>query len=86
MATYAWPGNLRELRNTIERAVILAPSAVLEPEDMGLPADFMSMLGKHVAGDALDAPPREIPALHKLLTEASVLDGNDASSPRSSPT
>ncbi len=58
MATYTWPGNLRELRNTIERAVILAPSAVLEPEDMGLPADFMSMLGTHVAGDAPDATPR----------------------------
>ncbi len=25
--------------------------------------------------DALDAPPRDIPALRKLLTEASVLDG-----------
>ena len=25
--------------------------------------------------DVLDAPPREIPALRKLLTEASVLDG-----------
>ena len=31
--------------------------------------------------NALDAPPREIPALRKLLTEASVLDGNDASPP-----
>jgi predicted DNA-binding antitoxin AbrB/MazE fold protein len=35
--------------------------------------------------DALDAPPKEIPALRKLLTEASVLDGegdptSDASS------
>jgi predicted DNA-binding antitoxin AbrB/MazE fold protein len=35
--------------------------------------------------DALDAPAREIPALRKLLTEASVLDGNDASPPRSRP-
>ena len=35
--------------------------------------------------DALDAPPREIPALRKLLTEASVLDGNPASPPRSRP-
>ncbi len=26
--------------------------------------------------EALDAPPKEIPALKKLLTEASVLDGN----------
>jgi predicted DNA-binding antitoxin AbrB/MazE fold protein len=32
--------------------------------------------------DALDAPPREVPALRKLLTEASVLDGNHASPPR----
>jgi predicted DNA-binding antitoxin AbrB/MazE fold protein len=36
--------------------------------------------------EALDAPPREIPALRKLLTEASVLDGNDASPPRPPPT
>jgi predicted DNA-binding antitoxin AbrB/MazE fold protein len=35
--------------------------------------------------DALDAPAREIPALRKLLTEASVLDGNDASPSRSGP-
>ena len=35
--------------------------------------------------DALDAPAREIAALRKLLTHASVLDGNDASAPRSHP-
>jgi predicted DNA-binding antitoxin AbrB/MazE fold protein len=35
--------------------------------------------------DALDAPAREIPALRKLLMEASVLDGNDASPPGSGP-
>jgi NtrC-family two-component system response regulator AlgB len=32
-----WPGNLRELRNAVERAVILSPSRVLEPADLGLP-------------------------------------------------
>jgi NtrC-family two-component system response regulator AlgB len=31
-----WPGNLRELRNAIERAVILAPSDVLDLTDLGL--------------------------------------------------
>jgi NtrC-family two-component system response regulator AlgB len=30
---YAWPGNLRELRNAIERAVILAKREKLSPED-----------------------------------------------------
>jgi NtrC-family two-component system response regulator AlgB len=30
---YAWPGNLRELRNSIERAVILAKHDKLFPED-----------------------------------------------------
>jgi NtrC-family two-component system response regulator AlgB len=33
-----WPGNLRQLRNAIERAVILTPAAVVEPADLGLTA------------------------------------------------
>jgi NtrC-family two-component system response regulator AlgB len=36
LLTYAWPGNLRELRNAVERAVILSPSASIEPHDLGL--------------------------------------------------
>jgi two-component system, NtrC family, response regulator AlgB len=38
ISRYAWPGNLRELRNAVERAVILAPARIIEPEDLGLPA------------------------------------------------
>jgi NtrC-family two-component system response regulator AlgB len=38
IAAYPWPGNLRELRNAVERASILAPAAVVEPADLGLPA------------------------------------------------
>ncbi len=38
MQSYAWPGNLRELRNAIERAVILAPCDMVEVADLGLPA------------------------------------------------
>jgi NtrC-family two-component system response regulator AlgB len=36
LSTYSWPGNLRELRNAVERATILAPAAVIEAEDLGL--------------------------------------------------
>lgn len=33
---YSWPGNIRELQNTIEKAVILSESAVIGPEDLYL--------------------------------------------------
>ena len=32
LAAYAWPGNIRELRNTLERAVVFTRVDVLEPE------------------------------------------------------
>jgi NtrC-family two-component system response regulator AlgB len=32
LLAYAWPGNIRELRNVLERALILWPSQVIEPE------------------------------------------------------
>jgi two-component system, NtrC family, response regulator AlgB len=36
IASYAWPGNLRQLRNAVERAVILSPANVIEATDLGL--------------------------------------------------
>lgn len=33
LTAYAWPGNLRELRNVVERAAILSTATVLGPED-----------------------------------------------------
>ncbi len=38
LASYNFPGNVRELENMIERAVILAESTVLQPRDFILPA------------------------------------------------
>jgi NtrC-family two-component system response regulator AlgB len=38
MVSHAWPGNLRELRNAVERAVILAPGGELTALDLGLAA------------------------------------------------
>jgi len=36
MLTHPWPGNLRELRNAVERAVIIAPRNVLDVSELGL--------------------------------------------------
>lgn len=33
MSTYHWPGNIRELQHSIERAVIMSTSSILQPED-----------------------------------------------------
>jgi len=40
LSRYAWPGNVRQLRNVLERAVAMAGGGalVIEPEDLDLPA------------------------------------------------
>ncbi len=42
---YSWPGNVRQLQNTIERMVILSKKEILTPED--LPKDIKIVPGKH---------------------------------------
>lgn len=36
MVAYSWPGNIRELKNVIERAVLLGNKEILEPEDLSI--------------------------------------------------
>jgi DNA-binding NtrC family response regulator len=36
LLNYSWPGNIRELQHTVEKAVILSDSSVLKPEDLYL--------------------------------------------------
>jgi DNA-binding NtrC family response regulator len=36
LLTYSWPGNIRELQHTIEKAVILSDSNILKPDDLYL--------------------------------------------------
>jgi two-component system response regulator FlrC len=37
LAGYTWRGNVRELENVLQRATILAPGSVIEPEHLALP-------------------------------------------------
>ncbi|HEV8584755.1 MAG TPA: sigma-54 dependent transcriptional regulator [Methylomirabilota bacterium] len=57
LRAYAWPGNVRELEHAVERAVALAHSSLLLPED--LPAD--------VRAESARAP--ELPARRMTLEE-----------------
>ena len=38
LSSYHWPGNIRELRNIIERAVIISGEDAITPEDLPIPA------------------------------------------------
>ncbi len=63
IASHAWPGNLRELRNAVERAVILSPGPRIEVDDLGIPPapdpatrrpSVEAALGAEVSLDALE--------------------------------
>jgi NtrC-family two-component system response regulator AlgB len=81
-AAYPWPGNLRELRNVIERAVILATTETIEladlPEEFHGPADPAIVVGAKVTIDALEAEHiRRILAASRNLDEAARTLGID---------
>jgi len=85
LRSYSWPGNIRELRNAIERAAILWPAQIIEPE--AFPAHISAQakaatpqLGGNIT---LDAVEREhitrVMARTSTLDEAAAILGIDAS-------
>jgi transcriptional regulator with PAS, ATPase and Fis domain len=40
LTEYTWPGNIRELENTIERAVLMSKDDVIAPEDLRIPMNM----------------------------------------------
>jgi NtrC-family two-component system response regulator AlgB len=70
---YAWPGNLRELRNVVERAVILAGGDHIEPADLpeefSYQADTNIAVGARVTLDALESE-----HIRRILASARNLD------------
>jgi NtrC-family two-component system response regulator AlgB len=75
LVAYAWPGNIRELRNTIERAVILWPAEIIEPE--AFPAHISAHStaeAPQVGGDfSLEALERE--HIARVLARSATMEG-----------
>ncbi len=56
---HVWPGNIRELRNAVERAVILGRTPLIEPED--LPLDVVAGALARVDALASTSAPAAVP-------------------------
>jgi two-component system, NtrC family, response regulator AlgB len=81
-AIYPWPGNLREMRNVIERAVILAPGDTIEladlPDDLSGSTTPTTAVGARVTLDVLEAEHiRRIVATCRNLEDAAHTLGID---------
>lgn len=64
LEAHAWPGNIRELRNVVERAVVLCGDGPIEPEHL-FPADLVGGL----SGNAGDGPQDERARIMAALQE-----------------
>ncbi len=80
MRQYAWPGNLRELRNVIERAMILCGGEVIEADDLAdtiQPGTEMRLGGKLTVEEIEAEHIRRVLANTRTLDEAATILGID---------
>jgi Nif-specific regulatory protein len=71
MQAYDWPGNVREMKNAVERAVVMGNATEIRAADLPLPAGPTSPSGMHVGRsfkEAVDAFKRDFLALNLLHT------------------
>ena len=76
LTAYSWPGNIRELQNLIERAVILSRGSVLEVPLGELKKPTNELLVNHAGPVTLEAVERE--HIIKTLREAGWVIGGNA--------
>lgn len=65
---FPWKGNVRELENVIERAVIYAEGGVIRPQDLGIKeSSIIEALAEHVP---MDGPLQEVAAAATRIAES----------------
>ncbi|MCE9547267.1 MAG: sigma-54 dependent transcriptional regulator [Planctomycetia bacterium] len=85
ITNYSWPGNVREMRNAIERGVILGSGEKIGLADLPLQVGAPAASGTHVPGDAVTLDALEAEHIRRILAtsptfdDAATLLGIDAS-------
>ena len=66
LLSHSWPGNVRELQHTIERAIVMASSAVLEADDI----EFSRMMEPAKRAETLNLEELEQDAIMKAVSRS----------------
>lgn len=74
LCSYHWPGNIRELRNIIERVSILCPQAVVERHHLPLPGISVEVPGVPRVGAPVSLDVLERAHIEAILSSASSLE------------
>jgi len=75
LAAYAWPGNIRELRNIIERLVVLAKGPDIHADD--LPEEFRRTDGPSKNADIDSTRPKSLTDAKKEFERQLIIDALD---------
>ena len=78
LAGYDWPGNVREMENVVQRAVILAPSEMVKPEHLHLPARSATASSAAAAPAESEDSAQDLKSLEKthIMATLSAVNGS----------
>jgi transcriptional regulator with GAF, ATPase, and Fis domain len=73
LKAYSWPGNIRQLENFVQRAVVVADKPVVTADD--LPPELLAWPGDPLAADGPEAGSAEADGWPSVLSPSAVLAG-----------
>ncbi len=70
LSNYEWPGNIRELQHSVEKAVIMSDSLILKPSDFVFSSSPKNLIHKEMTLNEME---------HKLIADTIIRYGNNIS-------